>query len=403
MIASNRLDEVSRRQHVADSLRRMLTVLNSGQPLEAILDHIMAEASLLLNAEAVAIYRLAAGELTIQRAQGLEPGYVADAHIPVGQSVTGQAVLERRPVTLHDVAALTPDDDLPLDRPRRALLERLGARYRALIAVPLAAEEVFGAITLYYRAPRAFSQEDVELAVAFSDHAALAIRNAQLRAQVAQAAVASERRRLAHDLHDSVTQVLFSASLTAEVLPVIWQRDRAEGERALEDLRELTRGALAEMRMLLLELRPAALQEAKLDDLLAQLAAAFTGRARAPVALDVQPGCELPAEVRIAFFRIAQEALNNVARHAEASQVSLSLRCQPAPAGPRQRPALAAILSIADDGQGFDPADAPPDHLGLDIMRERAEAIGALLTIDSRPGQGVRVTAVWHDLRSEAQ
>jgi signal transduction histidine kinase len=198
-----------------------------------------------------------------------------------------------------------------------------------------------------------------------------------------------------------VTQVLFSASLTAEVLPVIWQRDRAEGERALEDLRELTRGALAEMRMLLLELRPAALQEARLDDLLAQLAAAFTGRARAPVALDVQPGCELPAEVRIAFFRIAQEALNNVAKHAEASQVSLSLHCQPAGAGPGQRPALAATLSIADDGQGFDPADTPPDHLGLDIMRERAEAVGATLTIASRPGHGVQVTAIWRDTRSE--
>jgi GAF domain-containing protein len=90
----------------------MLTVLNSGQPLEAILDHVMAEACALLGAEAVAIYRLHAeqGLLTIQRAQGLDPGYVADARIPVGQSVTGQAVLERRPVTLQDVAALAPGD-----------------------------------------------------------------------------------------------------------------------------------------------------------------------------------------------------------------------------------------------------------------------------------------------------
>ena len=164
---------------------------------------------------------------------------------------------------------------------------RDSTRYRALIAVPLAAEEVFGAITLYYQAPRTFSKEDVDLAVAFGDQAALAIRNAQLRAQVEQTAAASERRRLAHDLHDSVTQVLFSANLIAEVLPAIWQRNRAEGERALEDLRELTSGALAEMRMLLLELRPAALQEARLDDLLSQLAAAFVGRARIPVTMDV--------------------------------------------------------------------------------------------------------------------
>jgi two-component system nitrate/nitrite sensor histidine kinase NarX len=402
MITLDHTIEPSRREQVADSLRRMLTVLNSGQPLEAILDHVMAEACVLLHAEAVAIYRLHAeqGLLTIQRAQGLELGYVADARIPVGQSVTGQAVLERRPVTLHDVAALTPDDALPLDRPRRALLERLGAQYRALIAVPLATEEVYGAITLYYQAPRAFSQEDVALAVAFSDQAALALRNAQLRAQVEQAAVASERRRLANDLHDSVTQVLFSASLTAEVLPTIWRRDPAEGERALEDLRELTRGALAEMRMLLLELRPTALQEAQLVDLLPQLAAAFTGRARVPVALDIQSGCDLPAEVRIAFFRIAQEALNNVAKHAEASQVSLSLHCQMIQTGAGRR-LPEATLVIADDGQGFDPANTPPNHLGLDIVRERAEAIGAALTIASEPGRGASVKVTWRNARSE--
>lgn len=389
----NQVSEMTRRQQVADSLRRMLTVLNSGQPLEAILDHVMAEACTVLDAEAVAIYRLHAdqGLLTIQRAQGLDPGYVADARIPVGQSVTGQAVLERRPVTLQDVAALALGDAPPLDQPRRALLERLGTSYRALLAVPLATEEVYGAITLYYHAPRPFSQEDVALAVAFSDHAALALRNAQLRAQVEQAAIASERQRLAHDLHDSVTQVLFSASLTAEVLPTLWRRDRAEGERALEDLRELTRGALAEMRMLLLELRPAALPAARLDDLLGQLAAGFAGRTRVPVALDVQADCPLPPAVRVAFYRIAQEALNNVAKHAEASQVSVSLHCQAA----GQEPQISATLAVCDNGQGFDPVETPPDHLGLDIMRERAEAIGATLNIASQPGQGVQVMATW--------
>ena len=100
--------ETTRRQQVADSLRRMLTVLNSGQPLEAILNHIMVEAMAVLDAEAVAIYRLHVDEelLTIQTAQGLEPGYVAAARIPVGQSVTGQAVRERRPVTLQDLSLI---------------------------------------------------------------------------------------------------------------------------------------------------------------------------------------------------------------------------------------------------------------------------------------------------------
>ena len=391
--------ETTRRQQVADSLRRMLTVLNSGQPLEAILNHIMVEAMAVLDAEAVAIYRLHVDEelLTIQTAQGLEPGYVAAARIPVGQSVTGQAVRERRPVTLQDVAALSPDDALPLDQQRRALLERLGTRYRALIAVPLATEEVFGAITLYYQAPRTFSKEDVDLAVAFGDQAALAIRNAQLREQVERAAAASERRRLAHDLHDSVTQVLFSANLIAEVLPAIWRRNRVEGERALEDLRELTSGALAEMRMLLLELRPAALQEARLDDLLSQLAAAFVGRARISVATDVDAACELPTEARLAFFRIAQEALNNVAKHAEANQVGLSLHCRPLKTVSGEWRAMEATLCVSDDGRGFELDEVSLDRLGLGIMRERAEAIDAILTIESQPGHGARVEVTWRD------
>jgi signal transduction histidine kinase len=144
--------------------------------------------------------------------------------------------------------------------------------------------------------------------------------------------------------------------------------------------------------MLLLELRPSALQEARLDDILGQLAAAFVGRARIPAAIDVEVDCELPAEVRVAFYRIAQEALNNVAKHAEATQVALNLRCR------RFLPTRAeceATLNVIDDGRGFDLGEVSLDRLGLGIMRERAEAIGAALTIESLPGQGARVTVTW--------
>ncbi len=116
-----------------------------------------------------------------------------------------------------------------------------------------------------------------------------------------------------------------------------------------------------------------------------------------PVALDVRADCELPLEVKIAFFRIAQEALNNVAKHAEASQASLSFTCRSS----NQSAAGEVVLCVCDDGLGFLSEETAPDHLGLDIMRERAEAIGAALTIDSRPGQGVRVTAIWRAAESE--
>jgi signal transduction histidine kinase len=199
-------------------------------------------------------------------------------------------------------------------------------------------------------------------------------------------------------LHDSVTQILFSASLTAEVLPVVWERNRAEGQRALGELRELTRGALAEMRTLLMELRPAALVKAGLNDLLRQLAEAVIGRARVPVTLTVEGHRSLPHDVKVAIYRIAQEALNNVAKHAEANQATVSLHCSPT--GLNEKVQVEWVkLCVSDDGRGFDVNSVSPDHLGIGIMRERAEAIDASLTIESQPGHGTQVIVMWQDIQ----
>jgi signal transduction histidine kinase len=197
--------------------------------------------------------------------------------------------------------------------------------------------------------------------------------------------VTAERSRLARDLHDAVTQTLFSASLIADVLPRLWERQPAEGRRRLEELRQLTRGALAEMRALLLELRPAALIEASLADLLRQLADAMTGRARIPVQVTVEGQGTLPPDAQIVFYRIAQEALNNIAKHAGATRATLQLRFE----------AESVELSILDDGQGFDLSLVAPDHLGLGIMRERAATIGAGLQVVTRPGAGTQVIIRW--------
>ena len=134
-------------------------------------------------------------------------------------------------------------------------------------------------------------------------------------------AAIAERTRLARDLHDAVSQTLFSASLIAEVLPRIWEKNQPEGKKRLEEIRQLTRGALAEMRTLLLELRPAALADTDLGDLLHQLGESITGRARVPVDVTVNGECHvLTTEVKVALYRIAQEALNNVAKHSGAKR-----------------------------------------------------------------------------------
>jgi len=213
-----------------------------------------------------------------------------------------------------------------------------------------------------------------------------------LRQSEMEKAVAAERSRLARDLHDAVTQTLFSAGLIAEALSTSWESDRDEGRQLLKELRQLTRGALAEMRTLLLELRPAALVEASLDDLLRQLADATTSREGAPVTVTVEGQCALPTDVHIGLYRIAQESLNNVVKHARASQVTVSLLSPPAGG---MKGGEGVELRIGDDGRGFDPDCVPPDRLGLNIMRERAQAIGATMVVESRPGRGTQIRVVW--------
>ncbi|CAG1013998.1 partial Sensor histidine kinase LiaS, partial [Anaerolineales bacterium] len=208
--------------------------------------------------------------------------------------------------------------------------------------------------------------------------------NERLREKAAQDAVAAERTRLARDLHDAVTQTLFSTTLIADVLPDIWEMNRPEGKRRLEELRQLTRGALAEMRTLLVELRPNALVEVPLPTLLRQLTEALSGRARINIQLSAEGERKLPADVQISLYRIAQEALNNVFKHAKASEAVVTLRM-----------GEVVRLTVADNGSGFDPSTVTADHLGVKIMRERSDAIGAKLSIYSEPGEGTQISVVW--------
>ena len=203
--------------------------------------------------------------------------------------------------------------------------------------------------------------------------------------QTRESAVIGERQRIARDLHDDVTQTIYSASLIAEVLPQVWERSPAEGQRNLEKLRQLVRGALGEMRTMLFELRPSALENADVETLLPQLADAFSGRTRIPVSVTMRSTSPLPPDANVAFYRVAQEALNNIAKHADASQVSLDFVQNNGQ----------ARLTIADNGRGFDPAAVSTEGLGLNIMQERAAASGAQLNIDSRPGAGTKLIMFW--------
>jgi PAS domain S-box-containing protein len=206
-----------------------------------------------------------------------------------------------------------------------------------------------------------------------------------LSQQLTEKAAIEERTRLARDLHDAVSQTLFSASIIAEVLPRLWERNPEEGKKRLEEIRQLTRGALAEMRTLLLELRPSALADTEMNDLIKQLAESITGRTRIPVAVEMKGHCASSPEVKVALYRIAQEALNNVAKHSGATQARVSLDCLPD----------GVELSISDNGKGFDVNKIPTNSLGLGIMHERAREIGAFLDIKSKISSGTEIMVVW--------
>jgi PAS domain S-box-containing protein len=257
---------------------------------------------------------------------------------------------------------------------------------RSFLGAPIQSEgQVIGFITLNSATPGFFTPVHAERLQAFANQAAVAIQNARLYQQAQALATLEERQRLARDLHDAVSQTLWTASIIAEVLPGLWDKDREDGQRSLEHLRRLTQGALAEMRTLLLELRPAALMETKLNDLLLQLAQATMSRKKLTITLDLDSDCALPAEVQVSIYRIAQEALNNIAKHSRASQVRMTLRSKPG----------CVNLHIQDNGLGFDQELISNERLGLEIMRERALAIHAYLDITSKIGQGTEITVEW--------
>ncbi len=390
-----RRQEAERRRQIAEGLADVLGALNSNQSLEEVLDLIVTQARDLLDTRAVGIYGLGADVVTlsVEASKGLLITYIAGSNIPIGQEALRQAMLSSQPVAVPDVATFPSDiGDLALDVRRQTSAGAWADLYQAWLAVPIISKgEVYGGMLLYYAEPRVFFEDEVELAVAFADQAALAFENSRLRDQIKQAAASAERGRLARDLHDAVTQTLFSASLIAEALPRVWDRQPEQGQSGLEELRQLTKGALAEMRTMLVELRPSALTEKPLGELLRHLTEATTSRTRVPVALTVDGDSSLDPNLQVALYRIAQEALNNIAKHARASHASVNLHCQPG----------RVALRISDDGYGFDPDDVLPDRVGMGTMRERAEQVGAALDIRSQLGHGTQVIVNWSETEGE--
>jgi PAS domain S-box-containing protein len=383
-IAEERTRELSALLEVSRSVA-------STMDLAPLLGLILDQLKTVVNYTGAAIFTVEADQVRMLDYQGPQPASsVLNLTIPIAEALGYQAVLRLKgPAIVDDRWATTPlGQDLQELGDFYAFFRERVPYARSFLVVPLLVkEQVIGVVRIDHAAERAYTPRHATMAMAFAGQAAMAIENARLYSQAHEMAAIEERARLARELHDSVTQMLFSASLTAEVLPSLWERDAAAGRAHLEGLRVLTRGALAEMRTLLLELRPTALTDAPLADLLRPLVDALMGRKRLRADLVIEGERPYPPEVQVALFRIAQEALNNVAKHAGATYVEVRLHSQ----------AAGLELTVADNGQGFDPHKVGAEHFGLHIMAERAAAIGAQLVVASRPGAGTQLRVLWSD------
>jgi nitrate/nitrite-specific signal transduction histidine kinase len=386
-----RTDELATLNAVA---ARVSSSLNINEIMADALERIME----LTGMEHGIAYRIADGEggaansgtdaqeahLRVMAFRGFPPTFsnLGDG-VPLRQSAAGVAGRRGEPIiwTLADL----PTKSTVMER-----LATLGVEQ--VIAIPLMAKgRLVGSLNLSTNQSRTYPPEQMALLKTIGQQIGVAVENAHLYEQAEQTAIAAERSRLARELHDAVTQTLFSANLIADVLPRIWERNPEEGLQSLEELRQLTRGALAEMRTLLLEMRPESLERSDIKSLLTQLADATIGRARVPLNLDIHGECEITHEVKLVFYRVAQEALNNIAKHSGARQVDIHLQCQPGQMN----------LLIKDDGLGFASGALTPDHLGMTIMRERAISIGADLKIKSQVGEGTTVELDWKSARKD--
>jgi signal transduction histidine kinase/putative methionine-R-sulfoxide reductase with GAF domain len=382
--------EAERRRLVAEGMREILAVLNSKQPLGEVLDLIVEQACRGLGCDAVSLFQLQGqdGLLKVQAACGLDDEYVAGVSLPLGVGGAGRALAQHEAVTLPD--ARTWADHLrhepgAASNPELALIERMiGHQFLAVLSVPLVVKgEDYGAITLYYRAAREFSDEEVRLALSVANQAALAIESARLREQAERAAAFAERSRLARELHDSVTQSLYSVTLYAEAAArLLTSGQHLAAADHLRELRDTAQEALREMRLLIFELRPLALEKSGLAAALQGRLDSVETRAGIHAELHVEGKERLPHTIQEELYHVAREALNNVLKHAHAQHVRIHLQFQDD----------ATCLQVADDGVGFDPQAPKGGGLGLPGMKERVQKINGELQIESAPGQGTQVS-----------
>ncbi len=365
------------------------------QPLQATLEQIRSEILHTTAATACSIVAwqgatIDAPQLATVTDPAFGPGY-ADAFLAmfIAAGVDDTTADEVEPFTLRRGARTDALED-PRYAPIHPFWSRPTPDWEDAVLLPLVSgRDFFGELHVHLPAGARFGDDDADYLLAMADQAALAVQNSMLFAEQAETAGTAERQRLARELHDSVSQALFSMTMHARTAerrlePLGAEADLARAEVAR--LRELTKGALAEMRALIFELRPGALAEEGLGAALAKQAAAIAAREQIAIEV-VAPPFRLPLspDAEEHLYRIALEAMHNAVKHARPRQIEVSVSIHDA---------TEVVLAVEDDGIGFDTSVEHPGHLGLGTMGERATVLGGSTTVASEPGVGTRVSVV---------
>jgi signal transduction histidine kinase/PAS domain-containing protein len=385
--------DVSERREVERALVRtrdeLTSLLEISQTLVSTLDLpqvlalLVQELRAMIESDGVTIYMIDGDDLTVQEYVGPAAREEALAvRIPMRKTAgLWQAVRDRAPVYIRDL-----DEDTPLARawhaPQAAQQRILAGAARSYLAVPMLVKgEPVGILRLTHRAPGHFTAEHARIATAIANQAAIAVENARLYGQAQEVAVLEERQRLARDLHDSVSQALFGVALATHNALTNWEKKPDVARERVRNANRLAKTAQAEMRALIFELRPDQLATDGLVKALELQTTALLERGAFEVEISLGKEPDVPLSVKEAFYRIAQEAINNAVKHARPSRLSVRLA----------NGSNLLSLEVRDDGRGFDPAALYPGHFGLRSMHERAQRVGADLSITSHLAGGSRV------------
>ena len=375
-------------------LAEIARLLTAAPSVRETLDMLGEQVCRLVGCQAVAIWLPGTGpNAALYGGHGLPPTYAEQITRTMSEvAASGEEITSQRALRTGEISWRTLDSLVPDEVSAHAVLRSRANEldWKSATSVPLRIQgRAVGALTCYTNKATPMAASDLSLLATIADQVAVAVENARLYAQSRQVATLEERARLARELHDSVTQALFSMTLhtRAAQLSAIREGNGPDAplSRSLEQLHDLTQGALAEMRALIFELRPGALSEEGLAAALMKHTAAVSAREGIQIVVDApDERLGLDAEVEEHLYRLSQEALHNVVKHASATRVDIRL-CWDENG--------ATVLEIVDDGKGFDSASMNPGHMGLRTMSDRVQQIEGTFEVISNPGGGTIVRA----------